>query len=196
MIRSGHNFAHATIVELQWHVQNCYLIRLSKSQLGEKHFSQISVIYKTFVKCALDPLVEKQQMENVWCSFCCIPHYNDVIMGAMACEITSLTIVYSTVYFRRRSKKHQNSASLAIVRGIHRWPVNSPHKGPVTRKIFLFDDIIMTLHHEKYADGLRCNLFSCSLLYMECIHIFQRDVIGTTIDLKPMTGPWRICVLK
>ena len=40
-------------------------------------------------------------------------------------------------------RKHQNSESLAIVRGIHRWPVNSPHKGPVTRKMFTFDDVIM-----------------------------------------------------
>ena len=38
--------------------------------------------------------------------------------------------------FRRRSKKTSNSASLALVRGIHRWPMNSPHKGPVTRRIF------------------------------------------------------------
>ena len=45
----------------------------------------------------------------------------------------------------RRSKK--SSASLAFVRGIHRWPVNSPHKGPVTRKMFPFDDGIM-LHHD------------------------------------------------
>ena len=29
------------------------------------------------------------------------------------------------------------------MRGIHRWPVNSPHKGPVTRKMFPFDDVIM-----------------------------------------------------
>ena len=35
------------------------------------------------------------------------------------------------------------SASLAFVRGIHRWPVNSPHKGPVTRKMFPFNDVIM-----------------------------------------------------
>ena len=62
----------------------------------------------------------------------CQFHYNDVIMGAMASQITSLTIVYSTVYSRRRSKKHQSSASLAFVLGIHRWPVNSPHEGPVT----------------------------------------------------------------
>ena len=45
--------------------------------------------------------------------------------------------------FRRRSKKHHNSASLASVREIHRWPVNSPHKGPVTREMFPFDDVIM-----------------------------------------------------
>ena len=30
------------------------------------------------------------------------------------------------------------------MRGIHRWPVNSPHKGPVTRKMFPLDDVIMT----------------------------------------------------
>ena len=40
-------------------------------------------------------------------------------------------------------KKHQNSVSLAFVRGIHRWPVNAPHRGPVTRKMVPFDDVIM-----------------------------------------------------
>ena len=40
-------------------------------------------------------------------------------------------------------RKHQSSASLAFVRRIHRGPVNSPHKGPVTRKMFPFDDVIM-----------------------------------------------------
>ena len=50
--------------------------------------------------------------------------------------ISSLTIVYSSVYSGADQRKHQNSASLAIVRGIHRWPMNSPHKWPVTRKSF------------------------------------------------------------
>ena len=45
--------------------------------------------------------------------------------------------------FRRRLKKHQSSASLTFMRGIHRWPMNSPHKWPVTRKMFSFDDVIM-----------------------------------------------------
>ena len=72
-------------------------------------------------------------------------HYNDVIMGTIASQITSLTIVYSTVYSDADQRKHQSSASLAFVRGIHRRPVNSPHKWPVTRKMFPFDDVIMKL---------------------------------------------------
>ena len=64
-------------------------------------------------------------------------------MGTMASQITSLTIVYSTVYSGADQRKHQSSASLAFVRGIHRGPVNSPHKWPVTRKMFPFDVVIM-----------------------------------------------------
>ena len=46
--------------------------------------------------------------------------------------------------FRHRSKKkHQSSVSLAFVRGIHQWMVNSPHNGPVMQKMFPFDDIIL-----------------------------------------------------
>ena len=45
--------------------------------------------------------------------------------------------------FRHRSKKHQSSASLAFVRGIHRWPVDSPHNGPATLKMLPFDDVIV-----------------------------------------------------
>ena len=70
-------------------------------------------------------------------------HYNDVIMCTMASQITSLNIVYSTVYSGADQRKHQSSASLAFVRGIHRWPANSPQKGPLTRKMFPFDDVIM-----------------------------------------------------
>ena len=70
-------------------------------------------------------------------------HDSDVIMGAMASQITSVSIVYSTACSDADQRKHQSSASLDIVRGIHRWPVSSPHKGPVTRKMFPFDDVIM-----------------------------------------------------
>ena len=64
-------------------------------------------------------------------------------MGEVASQITNLTIVYSTVDSDPNQRKHQSSASLAFVRGIHRGPVNSPHKWPVTQKMFTFDDVIM-----------------------------------------------------
>ena len=72
-------------------------------------------------------------------------HYSDVIMSTMASQITSLTSVYSTVYSDADQRKHQSSASLAFVRGVHRGPMNSPHKWPVTRKMFPFDDVIIPI---------------------------------------------------
>ena len=77
---------------------------------------------------------------HMWILLC---HYGDFIMGTMASQINSLTIVYSNVYSGADQRKLQSSASLAFVRGIHRWPVNSPHKWPVTRKMFPFDDVII-----------------------------------------------------
>ena len=68
-------------------------------------------------------------------------YYSDVIMGTMASQITSLTIVYSIVHSGTDQRKHQGSASLGFARGIHR--VNSPHIGPVTWKMFPFDETIM-----------------------------------------------------
>ena len=65
-------------------------------------------------------------------------------MGAIPSQITSPTIVYSTVDSDADQRKHESSASLAFVRGIHRGPVNSPHKWPVARKMFPFDDVIMS----------------------------------------------------
>ena len=63
-------------------------------------------------------------------------HYDDVIMGTIASQITSLAIVYSIVYSSADQRKHQSTASLAFVWGFHRGPVNSPHKWPVMRKCF------------------------------------------------------------
>ena len=63
-------------------------------------------------------------------------------MGAMVSQITSLTIVYATDYLGADQRKHQSSASLAFVRGIHQRPVDFLHKWPVTREMFPFDDVI------------------------------------------------------
>ena len=67
-------------------------------------------------------------------------HYDDIIMSTMTLQITSLPIVYSTVYSGADQRKHQSSASLAFVRGIHRSPVNSPHKvkGPVAENVSIW----------------------------------------------------------
>ena len=73
-------------------------------------------------------------------------YYTDVIMTDVASQITSLTAVYAAVYSGADQRKHQSSVSLAFVRAIQQWPVNSSHKGPVTRKMFPFEDIIMGAH--------------------------------------------------
>ena len=59
----------------------------------------------------------------------------------MASQITSVSIIDSTVCSGEDQRKHQSSASLVFVMAIHRWPVNSPQKGPVTRKMLPFDDV-------------------------------------------------------
>ena len=77
-------------------------------------------------------------------------HHSDVIMSVMASQITSVFVVYLAVCSGADQRKHQSSVSLAFVRGSHRWPVNSPHKRPVTRKMSPFDDVIMNnfrAHH-------------------------------------------------
>ena len=108
-----------------------------------------------------------------------ISHYNDVIMGMMASQITSLTIVFSTVYLDTNQRKHQSSASLAFVRGIHRRLVNSPHKWPVTRKMFPFDDVIMW--YTAYSVTLWC----CSIPNIHrlaYIVIMVADALGPVLQ--------------
>ena len=99
-------------------------------------------------------------------------HYGDVIMGAIASQITSLMIVYSTVYSDADQRKHQSSASLAFVWGIHRGPVNSPHKWPVTQKMFPFDDVIMSwwsvFSAHCWATGFSCKAHDIDGLVQYC----------------------------
>ena len=95
-------------------------------------------------------------------------------MGTMASQITSLTIVYSTGYSMRKSKK--SSASLVCVRGINRWLVNSPHKGPVERKMSLFDDVIFYRkhYHPRASESLSVMAFLSSLCgYTTAMAIFS-----------------------
>ena len=94
-------------------------------------------------------------------------------MGAMASQLTSLMTVYSTVYSSADQRKYQSSSSLAFARGIHRWPMNSPHKGPVAQKMFPFYDVIMNdyilqisnfaLYHLYNTDIVNRNVFNVAL---------------------------------
>ena len=77
--------------------------------------------------------------------------------GANASQITSLTVVCLTVYSGADQRKHISSASLAFVRGIHRRPVNSPHKWPVTRKMFPFDDVKMRVKGQGHWPAVCCH---------------------------------------
>ena len=81
-------------------------------------------------------------------------HYNDVIMRTMASQITSLTIVNSRFYSGADDRKDQRPASLAFVWSTHRRPVNSPHKGRVTQKLFPSDEVIMYLVLSKMTSDL------------------------------------------
>ena len=87
----------------------------------------------------------------------------DNIIGPMASQITSLNIIYSTVYSGADQRKLQSSASLAFVQGIHRWTVNSPHKWPVARNMFTFDDVIMAQVDCKEPAIMHTNPNSCIL---------------------------------
>ena len=106
-------------------------------------------------------------------------HYDDVIMTMLASQITSLTVVYSIVYSGVNQRKHQSSASLAFVREIHRGPVNFPHKWPVTRKMFPFDDVIMlrVIVEPSGARKLHFRLQSIHI-YWVCIELHWTGLIS------------------
>ena len=82
-------------------------------------------------------------------------HYKGVIISAMASLMTGVSIVYTTVCSAVDERKRQSSASLAIAMEIHWWLVNYPHKGPATRKMLSFDDIMIWSpmgHHQYQRD--------------------------------------------
>ena len=125
--------------------------------------SKACVLFKLFGNCKINHLimwlfhvyVSKVFLLRLSKSKVSWWHHDDVIMGAKASQITSFTIVCSTTYSDANQRKHQSSASLAFVRGFHRGLVNSPHKWPITRKMFPFIDVIMIIPHGN--SGGYCN---------------------------------------
>ena len=139
----------------------CISIQISMTFISKGPIGNASVLVRKYLCAKQDTnLTRTNGHQDIWHFMTSLGHkelnywpgkvscwsvwrYNDVIMGMIASQITSLTIVYSIVYSDADQRKHQNSTSLAFVRGIHRGPVNSPYKWPVTRKMFPFDDVIM-----------------------------------------------------
>ena len=116
--------------------------------------------------CANHPQWADRQDVLPTCATASLQHYSDVIMGMMASQVTK-----STVYSGADQRKHQ-PPSLAFVRGIHRWPVNSPLKWPETREMFPFNDVIM-----RFQAGLQCCLqaidanalgSACRIYFWDC----------------------------
>ena len=153
-----------------------------KWQLIVQPVMKMENFIKMTFPCVQKPAFEGRKPEHAFTlrprQMTTVFHYDDVIMSTIASQITNLTIVYSTVYSDADQRKHQSSPSLAFVWGIHRGPVspvNSPHKWPVTRKMFPFDDVIMP-----YND------FKCISLYENwCtfIHITLKFVPKVPIDI-------------
>ena len=105
-------------------------------------------------------------------------HYDDVIMDKMASQITSLTIVYSTVYSGADQSKHQSSASVAFVWGIHRGPVNSPHKWPVTRKMLPFDDVIIANCNQTFWIRFLLKPYKSGTLFQGVCHCHRHPFLN------------------
>ena len=88
-----------------------------------------------------------------WCNMCGLQthcshfagsHYSDIIISMIVSQITSLVIVCSTICPDIDKKKPSKLCITGLCEGIHRWLVDSAHKGPVMWKMFPpFDDVIM-----------------------------------------------------
>ena len=116
-------------------------------------------------------------------------HYSEVILGTVVSQITSISIVYSTICSGTDQRKHQSSASLAFVRRIHWWPLNSPHKGPVSWKMFPFDDIIIDLSHPKWWSFP-------SLLHCHWMMILRSIIHRSQSSLKMRQSTWWISYIS
>ena len=117
-------------------------------------------------------------------------HYSNVIMSEMASHITILAIVCSIVNSGVDQRKHQSSASLAFVWGIRRWPRSSPHKWPVTRNMYPFDDVIMindvvlwhSLAHKRTFPREIVNI-SVTIMCFEITHLYFQLYLPRVTEL-------------
>ena len=115
-------------------------------------------------------------------------------MSALASQITSLTIIYSTTYPGADERKYHSSASLAFVRRIYRWPVN--YKGPVTRKMFPSDDVIIWTQQHNMSRNVSYCITQWTVWSESCVTV--RVNTATSISpggAKYITGNIEVFIL-
>ena len=136
-----------------------YVLRFVKNKIAHRDiyamllYPQSCVNTSNFLCSIFSPKFVQIYFSTLWREFLSfyttiilsiLHHYNDVIMSAMGSQITSLAILYSTVYLRCKSKKTSKLRVIGLCPG--NSPVISPHKRPVTRKMLPFDDVIMLIN--------------------------------------------------
>ena len=105
-------------------------------EAGEMASLTVRILWNLVVRtCRLELFV------GLYAGWVAKSHYSDTMMSAMASQISGFSTVYLTVSSGAYQWEHQNSASLAFMRGIFRWPANSPHN------FFPFYDVIKSLQH-------------------------------------------------
>ena len=107
-------------------------------------------------------------------------------MGVIASQITSLTIVYSTVYLDADQRKHQSSASVAFMWGIHRGPVNSPHKWPVTSIWWRHHGLVLFLKDSEYIPyfEMEKHAYFDALWPKQSGHDITDDILSAILERK------------
>ena len=142
-VKTVWKFEHGWVITLRRELWIWLFIHTWNSTIISGLWYQIQV-YWAWISAATEYYVMQLLIHTLASWFWHKSHHDDVIMTMLASQITSLTVVYSIVDSGVNQRKHQSSASLAFVQEIHRGPVNFPHKWPDTRKMFPFDDAIMS----------------------------------------------------
>ena len=103
-------------------------------------------------------------------------HYDDVTMTTIASQITSLTVVCSIVYSGVDQRKHQSSASLAFVRGIHRdrWI-------PRKRASYAENVSIWWRHHDAAHKSAKQNVYIYDASQLRHMSVVVSKIINNSI---------------
>ena len=153
-------FVNVCFIEVTFYWKEEFANTLSmSSMLYILWFWSVSILFFTiFLEHNIPLFAHKTKCFNVYkvlpnwnpVTYICVDQWADSSLALQwrpnerdASQITSVLIVCSTVCSSANQRKHQSSASQAFVRKIHRWPVDSPHKGPVMWQMFPVDDVIM-----------------------------------------------------